>query len=147
MIEQNCCLCSLLLCNEITTHFGWFARILQSDKPKECYSTAFQSFLSSRGIVHQTSCSYASQQNGVVGRKIRHLVEMAYTLLVYMHVPILFWDAAILTSCYPISRMLSTVLHGVIHHALPFPQEPLYPLSLFHLFSASPCTGGVNLLP
>ena len=45
-----------------------------------------------------------------------------------MHAPISFWDAAILTSCYLINWMRSSVGIGPIPHILVFPSEPLYPI-------------------
>ncbi|XP_077239731.1 uncharacterized protein LOC143880638 [Tasmannia lanceolata] len=42
-------------------------------------------YLSSHGIIHQSSCVYTSQQNCVVERKQRYLLEVAHTLLFQMH--------------------------------------------------------------
>ena len=58
-------------------------RILRSDNAKEYFSTSFSSFMSSHGILHQSSCAYTPQQNGVAERKNRHLVETAHTLLLH----------------------------------------------------------------
>ncbi|RVW79044.1 Retrovirus-related Pol polyprotein from transposon TNT 1-94 [Vitis vinifera] len=63
---------------------------------------------------------------GVAERKNRHLVETACTLLLHSHVPFRFWGDAILTACYLINRMPSSVLHDQIPHSLLFPDQPLY---------------------
>ena len=78
-------------------------------------------FLTSQGILHQSSCPYMPQQNGVAERKNRHLVETARTMLLHHNVPSQFWGDAILTACYLINRMPSTVLHNKVPHSLLFP--------------------------
>ncbi|RVW81347.1 Retrovirus-related Pol polyprotein from transposon RE2 [Vitis vinifera] len=86
----------------------------------------FTSFMSHHGILHQSSCAHTPQQNGVAERKNRHLVETARTLLLHNHVPFRFWGDAVLTACYLINRMPSSVLHDQIPHSLLFPDQPLY---------------------
>ena len=68
---------------EIRTQFNTSIRILRSDNAKEYFSTPFSSFTSSHGILHQSSCAYTPQQNGVAERKNRHLVETTRTLLLH----------------------------------------------------------------
>ena len=72
---------------EIRTQFNTSIRILRSDNAKEYYSMPFSSFMSSHGILHRSSCAYTPQQNGVVQRKNRHLVETVRTLLLHHKVP------------------------------------------------------------
>ncbi|RVW93803.1 Retrovirus-related Pol polyprotein from transposon TNT 1-94 [Vitis vinifera] len=86
----------------------------------------FTSFMSHHGILHQSSCAHTPQQNGVAERKNRHLVETTRTLLLHSHVPFRFWGDAVLTACYLINRMPSSVLHDQIPHSLLFPDQPLY---------------------
>jgi len=69
--------------NEIKTQFGVLICTLQSDNAKEYLSTTFCSFISSSGILHQTSCYHTPQQNGVVERKNRQLLETTRTLLLH----------------------------------------------------------------
>ncbi|RVW47701.1 Retrovirus-related Pol polyprotein from transposon TNT 1-94 [Vitis vinifera] len=86
----------------------------------------FTSFMSHHGILHQSSCAHTPQQNGVAERKNRHLVETARTILLHSNVPFRFWGDAVLTACYLINRMPSSVLHDQIPHFLLFPDQPLY---------------------
>ena len=85
---------------EIHTQFNTSIRILRRDNAKEYFSTSFSSFMSSHGILHQSSCAYTSQQNGVTERKNRHLVETARTLLLHHKIPQRFWGG-----CY-LNRLL-----------------------------------------
>ena len=56
-------------CAEIKNQFGIFISILRSDNAREYFSTPFQNFLSSQGILHQSSCAHTPHQNGVAERK------------------------------------------------------------------------------
>ena len=82
--------------------------------------------MSQHGIFHQSSCAHTPQQNRVVERKNRHLVETTRTLLLHSHVPFRFWGDAVFTTCYLINHMPSSVLHNQIPHSLIFPDQPLY---------------------
>ena len=111
---------------EIQTQFNISIRVLRSDNAREYFSAQFTSFMSHHGILHQSSCAHTPQQNGVAERKNRHLVETARTLLLHSHVPFRFWGDAVLTACYLINRMPSSVLHDQIPHSLLFPDQSLY---------------------
>ena len=82
------------------------------------------------------------QQNGVAERKNRHLIETTRTLLLHYHVPFCFWGDAVLTACYLINRMPSSVLHAQIPHSLLFLDQPLY----FLLPRVFGCTCFVHIL-
>ncbi|KAJ9557316.1 LOW QUALITY PROTEIN: hypothetical protein OSB04_011930 [Centaurea solstitialis] len=86
-------------------HFNSSIKTLRSDNAKEYFSTDFSSYLKKHGIVHESSCVYTSQQNGVAERKNRHLLDVARTLMFQSHVPKRFWWDAILTAAYLINRM------------------------------------------
>ena len=66
---------------EICNQFNTSICILSSDNALEYLSTPFSGFLSSHGILHQSSYANTIEQNGVAERKNRHLVEIARTLL------------------------------------------------------------------
>ncbi|RVW60738.1 Retrovirus-related Pol polyprotein from transposon TNT 1-94 [Vitis vinifera] len=111
---------------EIQTQFNISIHVLRSDNVREYFSAPFTSFISQHGILHQSSCAYTPQQNGVAERKNRHLVETARILLLHSNVPFCFWGNVVLTTCYLINRMPSCVLHDQIPHSLLFPDQPLY---------------------
>nr|CAN77210.1 hypothetical protein VITISV_000141 [Vitis vinifera] len=111
---------------EIQTQFNISIHVLRSDNAREYFSAPFTSFMSHHGILHQSSCAHTPQQNGVAERKNRHLVETARTILLHSNVPFRFWGDVVLTACYLINRMPSSVLHDQIPHSLLFPNQPLY---------------------
>ena len=108
---------------EIHTQFNASIRILRSDNAKEYFSMSFSSFMSSHGILHQSSCTYTPQHNRVAKRKNRHLVETTHTLLLHHKVPQRFLGNVILIACYLINRMSSSVLHDQIPHSVLLPDE------------------------
>ena len=113
---------------EVQTQFNTSICILRSDNAKEYLYRPFSSFMSSHGILHQSSCAYTSQQNRVAERNNHHLVETARTLLFHHKVPQCFGEDATLTACYLINRMPSSVLHDQIPHLIIFSKPtPLLP--------------------
>ena len=84
--------------------------ILWSDNGGEYTSHAFKYHLAHHGILHQTSCPYTPQQNGVAERKNWHLMEVARSLMFQANVPKRFWSDAVATACYLINRTPTKVL-------------------------------------
>lgn len=95
----------------IQTQFQAKIQILHTDNGREFFNTSLSQFLSHHGIIHQSSCVYTPQQNGVSERKNRHLLEVAQSLMFTTNVPKQFWGDAILTASYLINRMPSKVLN------------------------------------
>ena len=119
---------------KVRTQFNTSMCILRSNNAKEYLSGPFSSFMSSHEILHQSSCVYTPQHNGVVERKNRHLVETARTLLLYHKVPQRFWGDATLVTCYLINRIchhLSYMIKSLIPSF--FQTNPLLP-SLSYLW-------------
>ena len=73
--------------SEVRTQSNTSIRVLRNDNAKEYLFASVSSFKSLYGILHQSSCAYASQHNGVAERKNRHLVETVRTLLLHHKVP------------------------------------------------------------
>ncbi|KAA0066242.1 Beta-galactosidase [Cucumis melo var. makuwa] len=95
----------------IETQFHKKIAILRSDNDREFQNHNLSEFLASKGIVHQDSCVYTPQQNGVTERKNRHLLEVARSLMLSTFLPSYPWGDAILTAAHLINRMPSRILH------------------------------------
>nr|GEW30023.1 integrase, catalytic region, zinc finger, CCHC-type, peptidase aspartic, catalytic [Tanacetum cinerariifolium] len=57
-------------------------------------------YFDSVGISHQMSYVRTSQQDGVVERRNRTLVEAAITILIFSHAPLFLWVEEIATACF-----------------------------------------------
>ena len=74
---------------KIQNQFGVSIRTFRSDNALEYLSSQFQEFMTHQGIIHQTTCPYTPQQNGVAERKNRHLFVTARTVLLESNVAFL----------------------------------------------------------
>ena len=83
-------------------------------------------FLSQNGISHQTSCVDTPQQNGIVERKHRHLLEVARALRFQAHLPIKFWGECVLTAAYLINYAPTPKLSGKSPCEILFSKPPSY---------------------
>lgn len=91
--------------------FSTTVKTLRTDNGSEFLSYDFQSLLSTLGIFHQSTCVYTPQQNGIVERKHRTILDMARALKFQASVPLKFWSECVTTIVYLINRIPSKVLH------------------------------------
>nr|GEX04901.1 uncharacterized mitochondrial protein AtMg00810-like [Tanacetum cinerariifolium] len=66
----------------------------------EFLNKTLHAYFASEGILHQTSVVRTPEQNCVVERRNRTLVEAARTMLSVVKVPLFFWVEAIATTCF-----------------------------------------------
>nr|GEU89335.1 hypothetical protein [Tanacetum cinerariifolium] len=69
-------------------------------KRTEFKNHALKEYFDNVGITRETSTVKTPQQNGVVERKNRTLVEAARTMLIFFDAPLFLWAEAIATACY-----------------------------------------------
>ncbi|GKA39546.1 ribonuclease H-like domain-containing protein, partial [Tanacetum coccineum] len=96
--------------NYLKNQFNKTIKIFRSDNGIEFTNSNMNSFFKQRGIIHQTSCAYTPQQNGVAKRKHRHLLNVARSLLFQGGIPLYLWSECVLTATYLINRLPSCVL-------------------------------------
>ena len=94
----------------VQTQFNTSIKIVRLDNGGEYMSSDLGMYFQEQGIIHQTTCVDTLQQNGVVERKNRHLLEVTRSLMLDTHVPKSYWGDALLTATYLINRMPSRVL-------------------------------------
>jgi len=83
-------------------------------------------FFASQGIVHQTICVHTPQQNSVVERKHKNLVEVSRALLHQSKLPISYWGECVLTATYLINLYPSKVLKNRTPYEVLFGSPPNY---------------------
>ncbi|KAI3510751.1 hypothetical protein L1887_17885 [Cichorium endivia] len=79
---------------------------IRSDNGTEFNNKQIEEFLASKGIEHNFSAPYTPQQNGVVERRNRTLVEAARSMLTFANLPQTFWAEAIATACFVQNRSI-----------------------------------------
>jgi transposase InsO family protein len=85
--------------------FGLRIKKIRSDNGTEFKNSQIEGFLEEDGIKHEFSSPYTPQQNGVVERKNRTLLDMARTMLDEYKTLDRFWAEAVNTACYAINRL------------------------------------------
>jgi hypothetical protein len=91
--------------------FGLRSKKIRSDNGTEFNNSQIEGFLEEEGIKHEFSSPYTPQQNGVVERKNRTLLDMARTMLDEYKTPDRFWAETINTACYSINWLY---LHRIL---------------------------------
>nr|GFA73035.1 retrovirus-related Pol polyprotein from transposon TNT 1-94 [Tanacetum cinerariifolium] len=81
---------------------------IRTDNGTEFVNQTLRDYYEEVGISHETSVARSPQQNGVVERRNRTLIEAARTMLIYAQAPLFLWAEAVAT--------LSHLNFGAINH-------------------------------
>ncbi|KAI5355061.1 hypothetical protein L3X38_007956 [Prunus dulcis] len=87
-------------------------KCVRSDKGGEFTSCEFNKLCEEAGIQRQFSMAYTPQQNGVVERKNRTVVEMAKAMLHEKELPYYLWTEAVHTAVYILNRCPTKALRN-----------------------------------
>ena len=109
------------------TQFGKIVKTIRTDNALELGgSYEALSFFAETGIRHETSCVHTPQQNGIVERKHKHLLEVSRALMFQSSVPLRYWGECVLTATHLINRMPTKVLKGKTPFEILFGKVPSY---------------------
>ncbi|GJW07520.1 retrovirus-related pol polyprotein from transposon TNT 1-94 [Tanacetum coccineum] len=86
------------------------------------------------GIFHQKSVPRTPQQNGVVERQNRTLVEVARTMLIFSKALMFLWAEVVATACYTQNRSLIHTRHNKTSYELVHDKKP--DLTFLRVFGA-----------
>ncbi|GJR77037.1 retrovirus-related pol polyprotein from transposon TNT 1-94 [Tanacetum coccineum] len=109
-------------------------RNVRTDNGTEFVNQTLREWYENVGISHQTSVARTPQQNGVVKRQNRTLVEAARTMLIFSKAPLFLWAEAINTACYTQNRSLIRLRYNKTPYELMQDKKP--DLSFFHVFGS-----------
>ncbi|GJT09410.1 retrovirus-related pol polyprotein from transposon TNT 1-94 [Tanacetum coccineum] len=109
-------------------------RRIRTDNGTEFVNQTLREYYEKVGISHETSVARSPQQNGVVERRNRTLIEAARTMLIYAKAPLFLWAEAVATACYTQNRSMIRRRHGKTPYELLHDKPP--DLSYLHVFGA-----------
>ncbi|GJT69552.1 retrovirus-related pol polyprotein from transposon TNT 1-94 [Tanacetum coccineum] len=109
-------------------------RRIRTDNGTEFVNQTLREYYEKVGISHETSVARSPQQNGVVERRNRTLIEAARTMLIYAKASLFLWAEAVATACYTQNRSIIRLRHGKTPYELLHDKLP--DLSFLHVFGA-----------
>ncbi|GJS69767.1 retrovirus-related pol polyprotein from transposon TNT 1-94 [Tanacetum coccineum] len=107
---------------------------VRTDKGTEFLNKSLHAYFAKEGIRHETSTARTPEQNGVVERRNRTLVEAARTMLSAAKVPLFFWAEAIATACFTQNRSLVIPRHEKTPYHIINARKPS--VKFFHIFGS-----------
>ncbi|GJU58742.1 retrovirus-related pol polyprotein from transposon TNT 1-94 [Tanacetum coccineum] len=109
-------------------------RFIRTDNETEFVNQVMFEYYEGVGIFHQKSIPRTPQQNGVVERRNRTLVEAARTMMIFSKAPMFLWAEAVATACYTQNRSLIHTRHNKTPYELVHDKKP--DLTFFRVFGA-----------
>nr|GEZ18180.1 hypothetical protein [Tanacetum cinerariifolium] len=109
-------------------------RVVRNDKVTEFLNQTLHAYFATEGILHQTSVARTPEQNDVVERRNRTLVEAARTMLSAAKVPLFFWAEATATACFTQNRSLVIPRHEKTPYHIINDQK--LSVKFFHIFGS-----------
>ncbi|GJS03897.1 retrovirus-related pol polyprotein from transposon TNT 1-94 [Tanacetum coccineum] len=107
---------------------------VRTDKGMKFLNKTLHAYFAKEGIRHETSTARTPEQNSVVERQNRTLVEAARTMLSAAKVPLFFWAEAIATACFTQNRSLVVPRHKKTPYHIINGRKPS--LKFFHIFGS-----------
>ncbi|GJR46576.1 retrovirus-related pol polyprotein from transposon TNT 1-94 [Tanacetum coccineum] len=108
--------------------------IVRTGNGIEFKNQVLQEYFDSVGISHQASAVRTPQQNRVMERRNRTLVEAARTMLIFWCAPLFLWAEAIATACYTQNRSIIYRRFNKTPYELINARKP--DISFLHVFGA-----------
>ncbi|GKB76692.1 retrovirus-related pol polyprotein from transposon TNT 1-94, partial [Tanacetum coccineum] len=109
-------------------------RYIRTDNGTEFVNQVMSEYYEGVGIFHQKSVPRTPQQNGVVERRNRTLVEAARTMMIFSKAPMFLWAEAVATACYTQNRSLIHTRHNKTPYELVHDKKP--DLTFLRIFGA-----------
>ncbi|GJU87240.1 retrovirus-related pol polyprotein from transposon TNT 1-94 [Tanacetum coccineum] len=88
------------LLKQLQVGLNKIVKFVRTDNGTEFVNKALIDYYESIDITHEKTVSRTPQQNGIVERRNRTLVEAARTILIFSKAPLFLWAEAVATACY-----------------------------------------------
>lgn len=111
--------------NMVSTQFETKVKHVHTDNGGEFKGISFQTLLDSHDIIHQRTAPYTPQQNGVVERKHRHLLQ-ARSLMIEASMLDQFWPYSLLIATHIVNRLPSSILNWKTPYEILYGKQPDY---------------------
>ncbi|GKA18338.1 retrovirus-related pol polyprotein from transposon TNT 1-94 [Tanacetum coccineum] len=109
-------------------------KYIRTDNGTEFVNQVMSKYYDGVGIFHQKFVPRTPQQNDVVERRNRTLVEATRTMLIFPKAPMFLWAAAVATACYTQNRSLIHTRHNKTPYKLVHNKKP--DLTFLRVFGA-----------
>ncbi|GKA56244.1 retrovirus-related pol polyprotein from transposon TNT 1-94, partial [Tanacetum coccineum] len=107
---------------------------IRTDNGTEFKNTSLKAHYEKLGIMQQFSIARTPQQNGVVERRNRTLVEAARTMLIFSRLPEFLWAEAVATACFTQNRSIIHTRYNKTPYELLRGRKPN--IAYFHVFGS-----------
>ncbi|GJT70377.1 retrovirus-related pol polyprotein from transposon TNT 1-94 [Tanacetum coccineum] len=107
---------------------------IRTDNSTEFKNATLKAHYEKLGIMQQFSTARTPQQNGVVERRNRTLVEAAQTMLIFSRLPEFLWAEAVATACFTQNRSIIHTRHNKTPYELLRGKNPN--VEYFHVFGS-----------
>nr|GEZ90562.1 hypothetical protein [Tanacetum cinerariifolium] len=109
-------------------------RVVRTDKGTKFLNQTLHAYFAAEGILYKTSVARTPEQNDIVERRNRTLIEADRTMLSAAKVPLFFWAEAIATACLTQNRSLVIPRHEKTPYHIINNRKPS--VKFFHTFSS-----------
>ncbi|GJU95852.1 retrovirus-related pol polyprotein from transposon TNT 1-94 [Tanacetum coccineum] len=107
---------------------------IRTDNGTKFKNTTLKAHYEKLGIMQQFSITRTPQQNGVVERRNRTLVEAARTMLIFSRLPEFLWAEAVATTCFTQNRSIIHTRYNKTPYELLRGRKPN--IAYFHVFGS-----------
>ncbi|GKF51618.1 putative ribonuclease H-like domain-containing protein, partial [Tanacetum coccineum] len=112
---------------QIENQLNQKVKTIRCDNGTEFKNRDIIEFYGSKGIIREYSNARTLQQNGVIERKNRTLIESARTMLADSFLPNTFWAEVVSTACYVLNKNSNSYLRDILGDILG--NDMYYPLT------------------
>nr|GEX17383.1 hypothetical protein [Tanacetum cinerariifolium] len=109
-------------------------RRIRTDNGTEFVNQTLREYYERVAISHETSVAHSPQQNSVIERRNRTLIEAAHTMLIYAQALLFLWVEAVATACYTQNRSIIRLRYEKTPYELL--HNKLLDLSFLYVFGA-----------